>query len=127
MGCLTLDRPNDVRCDARDQGCSRPDHPQGLPRRACRRPYLSVGMDRTDARVSPLYADLKGFPPILIQVGAAETLLDDAVRLAAAAGAVASHDPCLAVVERASGGWAPSPRQRRVVYPRSHLTRSHYR
>jgi epsilon-lactone hydrolase len=50
--------------------------------------YLSVGMDRTDARVSPLYADLKGFPPILVQVGAAETLLDDAVRLAAAAGAV---------------------------------------
>jgi len=36
--------------------------------------YLSVGMDRTDARVSPLYADLKGFPPILVQVGAAETL-----------------------------------------------------
>src|SRR5947208_11538779 len=50
--------------------------------------YLSVGMDRTDARVSPLYADLKGFPPILVQVGAAETLLDEAVRLAAAAGAV---------------------------------------
>jgi epsilon-lactone hydrolase len=30
---------------------------------------------------------LKGFPPLLIQVGSAETLLDDAVRLAAAAGA----------------------------------------
>jgi len=30
----------------------------------------------------------KGLPPILVQVGAAETLLDDAVRLAAAAGAV---------------------------------------
>jgi acetyl esterase/lipase len=37
--------------------------------------------------VSPLYSDLKGFPPMLIQVGSAETLLDDAVRLAAAAGA----------------------------------------
>src|SRR6266550_2394878 len=97
--------------------------------------YLPPGMGRTDPRVSPLYADLKGFPPILVQVGAAETLLDDAVRLAAAAGGrrtghsadLASHDPCLAIVERASGGRAPSPHQRRVVYPRSHLTRSHYR
>jgi acetyl esterase/lipase len=36
---------------------------------------------------SPLYADLRGLPPMLIQVGSAETLLDDAVRLAGAAGA----------------------------------------
>jgi acetyl esterase/lipase len=32
--------------------------------------------------VSPLHADLSGLPPLLIQVGTAETLLDDAVRLA---------------------------------------------
>jgi epsilon-lactone hydrolase len=44
-------------------------------------------MDRKDQRVSPLYADLKGLPPTLIQIGSAETLLDDAVRFAAAAGA----------------------------------------
>ena len=49
--------------------------------------YLPAGMDRKDPRVSPLYADLRGFPPILIQVGSAETLLDDATRFAAAAGA----------------------------------------
>jgi acetyl esterase/lipase len=30
---------------------------------------------------SPLYADLKGLPPLLIQVGTEETLLDDAYRL----------------------------------------------
>jgi monoterpene epsilon-lactone hydrolase len=36
--------------------------------------------------VSPLFGELTGLPPILIQVGSAETLLDDAVRLAAAAG-----------------------------------------
>jgi acetyl esterase/lipase len=36
---------------------------------------------------SPLHADLSGLPPILIQVGSAETLLDDAMRLARAAGA----------------------------------------
>ncbi len=49
--------------------------------------YLPVGMDRKDSRVSPLYADLRSFPPILIQVGSAETLLDDATRFAALAGA----------------------------------------
>lgn len=49
--------------------------------------YLPAGMDRKDPRVSPLYADLKGFPPVLIQVGSAETLLDDATRFAVVAGA----------------------------------------
>jgi acetyl esterase/lipase len=49
--------------------------------------YLPAGMDRKDPRVSPLYANLSGFPPILIQVGSAETLLDDATRFAAVAGA----------------------------------------
>jgi monoterpene epsilon-lactone hydrolase len=49
--------------------------------------YLPAGMDRKDPRVSPLYADLKYFPPVLIQVGSAETLLDDATRFAAVAGA----------------------------------------
>ena len=49
--------------------------------------YLPAEMDRKDPRVSPLYADLKGFPPVLIQVGSAETLLDDATRFTAVAGA----------------------------------------
>ena len=49
--------------------------------------YVPPGMDRKDPRVSPLYADLKGLPPILVQVGSAETLLADATRFAAAAGA----------------------------------------
>src|SRR5437763_1968331 len=49
--------------------------------------YLPAGMDRKDPRVSPLYADLKGFPPTLGQVGSAETLLDDATRFTAVAGA----------------------------------------
>ncbi len=40
---------------------------------------------RGDARaplVSPLFADLAGLPPLLIQVGSEEVLLDDAVVLA---------------------------------------------
>jgi acetyl esterase/lipase len=49
--------------------------------------YLPSGMDRKDPRVSPLYADMKGFPPMLVQVGSAETLLADATRLATGAGA----------------------------------------
>jgi epsilon-lactone hydrolase len=49
--------------------------------------YLPAGTDRKDPQVSPLYADLKGLPPTLIQVGSAETLLADATRFAAAAGA----------------------------------------
>ncbi len=43
--------------------------------------------DRRDPRISPLFADLQGFVPTLIQVGTAETLLDDAVRFAGAAAA----------------------------------------
>jgi acetyl esterase/lipase len=50
--------------------------------------YVPAGMDRTDPRISPLHADLHGFPPSLIQVGSAETLLADATRFAAAAGTV---------------------------------------
>lgn len=49
--------------------------------------YLPAGINRKDPRVSPLFSDLRGFPPTLVQVGSDETLLDDAVRFAAAAGA----------------------------------------
>jgi len=49
--------------------------------------YLPAGMDRKDRRVSPLFADLRNFPPMLIQIGSNEALLDDAARLAARAGA----------------------------------------
>ena len=48
--------------------------------------YLN-GTDPRTPMASPIYADLKGLPPLLIQVGSAETLLDDAVRLAGVAGA----------------------------------------
>jgi acetyl esterase/lipase len=48
--------------------------------------YLGSAVDHKDPRVSPLFANLTGLPPTLVQVGSAETLLDDAVRLAASAG-----------------------------------------
>ena len=49
--------------------------------------YLPAGTDRKDPRASPLYADFRNFPPMLIQIGSEETLLADATRLAARAGA----------------------------------------
>jgi acetyl esterase/lipase len=48
--------------------------------------YLA-GTDPADPRVSPLFADLTGLPPLLIQAGSHEVLLDDATRLAAKAAA----------------------------------------
>lgn len=33
--------------------------------------------DRLDPEVSPLYADLSGFPPVFLQAGADETLVDE--------------------------------------------------
>jgi len=46
--------------------------------------YLQ-GQDVRTPLAAPLYADLKGLPPLLIQVGDAETLLDDSKRLEARA------------------------------------------
>ena len=37
---------------------------------------------RTTPLASPYYADLQGLPPLLVQVGTAEVLLDDSLRLA---------------------------------------------
>jgi monoterpene epsilon-lactone hydrolase len=49
--------------------------------------YLG-GADPKTPLASPLYADLHGLPPLLVQVGGAETLLDDSTRLAERAKAV---------------------------------------
>ena len=43
--------------------------------------YLGSASPRAPL-ASPLYADLRGLPPLLIQVGSAETLLDDSTRIA---------------------------------------------
>jgi monoterpene epsilon-lactone hydrolase len=41
-----------------------------------------AGQDAALGLISPIFADLSGPPPLLIQVGSHEVLLDDAVRLA---------------------------------------------
>lgn len=60
--------------------------PEALRIRA--RDYLGE-LDRATPLASPVFADLTGLPPLLIQVGSHEILLDDAIRLAAGA---ARHD-----------------------------------
>jgi acetyl esterase/lipase len=45
------------------------------------------GADPRSVYAAPIYGDLRGLPPLLIQVGAAETLLDDSLQLARVAGA----------------------------------------
>ena len=43
--------------------------------------YLA-GADARAPLAAPIYADLRGLPPLLVQVGTAEVLLDDSLRLA---------------------------------------------
>jgi acetyl esterase/lipase len=49
----------------------------------------TAGHDAASGLISPVFADLAGLPPLIIQVGTHEVLLDDAVRLA---GQAASAD-----------------------------------
>jgi len=44
--------------------------------------YLGLSGDPLDPLASPLYGDLEGLPPLLIQCGDHETILDDSVRFA---------------------------------------------
>lgn len=56
--------------------------PAGMPETAAL--YLA-GTDPRHPYASPLYADLRALPPLLIQVGDAEVILDDSTRFAARA------------------------------------------
>jgi acetyl esterase/lipase len=50
------------------------------------RTFLSTGgIDPYDGRHSPVYRDLRGLPPILVQAAGRDTCHDDSVRLAASA------------------------------------------
>jgi len=66
--------------------------------------YAPAPIDRADPVISPLFADLRGFPPTLIQVGSCETLLDDAARFAEAA-ATADVDVTLEVWPHMIHAW----------------------
>jgi monoterpene epsilon-lactone hydrolase len=49
---------------------------------AARVPDYTAGRDPALGLISPIFADLTGLPPLVIQAGSHEVLLDDAVRLA---------------------------------------------
>jgi len=42
----------------------------------------TAGQDAALGLISPIFADLSGLPPLIIQAGTHEVLLDDAIRLA---------------------------------------------
>ncbi len=46
----------------------------------------TAGQDAGLGLISPIFADLSGLPPLMIQAGSHEVLLDDAIRLAGVAG-----------------------------------------
>ena len=50
-------------------------------------PDYTAGQDPAASLISPVFADLSGLPPLIIQAGSHEVLLDDAVRLARQAAA----------------------------------------
>jgi epsilon-lactone hydrolase len=56
--------------------------PEGLRVRV---PDYVADADAADPLISPVFGDLRGLPPLLIQVGSHEVLLSDALRLAARA------------------------------------------
>jgi monoterpene epsilon-lactone hydrolase len=56
--------------------------PDGLRLRV---PDYVAGADASNPHISPVFGDLSGLPPLLIQVGSHEVLLSDALRLAARA------------------------------------------
>jgi monoterpene epsilon-lactone hydrolase len=49
---------------------------------ASRVPDYTAGQDPALGLISPIFADLTGLPPLIIQAGTHEVLLDDAIRLA---------------------------------------------
>ena len=67
------------------------------------RAYLGATPPRTPL-ASPLFADLRGVPPLLIHVGSDEVLLDDAVQLAERAKA-AGVDATLEIYDRMIHVW----------------------
>ncbi|TCC33970.1 alpha/beta hydrolase [Kribbella speibonae] len=75
---LTLTGPSIDARDGYDPLFSRPNMAESAEL------YLG-GADPRNELASPLFADLTGLPPLLVQVGTAEVLLDDSLRLVARA------------------------------------------
>lgn len=83
---------------------------------------------RRNPLAAPLYADLQGLPPLLIQAGSAEVLLDDAKRIAARAEA-AGVEVCLEIWDDMIHVWQLfaflSPRASRAIERIGEFIRQH--
>ena len=79
-------RPCDTKRDGRPADQPRKPFPARVP-------DYTAGQDPALGLISPIFADLSGLPPLIIQAGTHEVLLDDAIRLArqAATADVAGH------------------------------------
>jgi len=76
---LTLSSPSIDANEGKDPQVTRPFLASAVQH------YLAGGEDPKTPLASPVFADLSGLPPILLQVGGDELLLDDSLRLAASA------------------------------------------
>jgi acetyl esterase/lipase len=84
---LTLSGESLVTNDGRDLVVTRPATERWAS-------WYLAGADPRDVRASPLLADLRGLPPLLVQVGGDEVLLSDARRVADRAEAAGVEVTC---------------------------------
>jgi acetyl esterase/lipase len=94
---------------------------------ACSEAYLQ-GHDPSDPLASPVFADFRGFPPLLVQVGSRERLLSDSLRVAARADAdgvavkLEVYDGCVHLWH----WWAPdAPETAAAVESIAHFVHEH--
>jgi acetyl esterase/lipase len=79
-GCATLISPwTDLTCSGKSLGHERETYVESTSHYIGDHPPETVG-------ISPLFGDLEGLPPLLIQVASDEALLDDSTRLETRAG-----------------------------------------
>jgi epsilon-lactone hydrolase len=90
--------------------------------------YLG-GHDPCDPLVSPLYGDLQGLPPLLVQVGSAELLYDDGRRIAhnaRRAGVDVQFDVYGGMVHVFQLMYLIEPKSRQAVHAAARFARKHW-
>ena len=88
-GCPCPPRPSSCHRMPTSPWPGRPWKPSARPTRCSARKHsapavtdYTAGQDAALGLISPIFADLSGLPPLIIQAGTHEVLLDDAIRLA---------------------------------------------
>ncbi len=89
-------------------------------------PWYAGKLPLDDPGVSPLFADLTGLPPLLIQVGTVEIFLDDSIRLAErakAAGVEVDLEVCKGQMHVFQMAWERLPEARKAIEKIASFTR----